>query len=584
MKASTFFGVVHGRSAATRRNVGSSMALAHSLLLACAAALPAWAQPVPPARPANPTTTTTNANAVLPGDTLQWRVQPRDTLIGLGRRLLIDPQRWPELVPLNGLRNGNRLAPGTLLRLPRAWVRAELVAAELVSVAGVVQSRDGTPLAAGALLNEGATLQTGADGNATVRLVDGTVLRLRADSRLGVRESRRYPALQQQRSSVQLEDGRLEVQTPRSSGGQPGFEVHTPQGVLGVRGTEFRAAADGVSSRSMGEVLEGAVSVAGALGAERVGAGFGSVVDASGAVTPPVPLLAAPEPPPAQQLQQRVLVRFEWPAVAGAVAYRGQVARDARFDSVLAELAVPAPPLRLAGLPDGNYVLRLRARDAQGLEGRTAELAFTLKARPEAPLPALPTAGARLRGKVEFRWAANAEATLYRLQVARDAEFLDLVLDRADITAPQASADGLTPGRYHWRLTSLRHAGDAGPPGDALSFEVLATPPAAAPPGAAVDEQGVSLAWPGQPGQQYDIELARDAAFGQTILQRRLSSPGLRFEPPGGGRYHLRLRTIEADGYVGPYSTAQFFDVPPCLRTTLRGCVRASGEPVLTLP
>ncbi|MDP2007116.1 MAG: FecR domain-containing protein [Rubrivivax sp.] len=543
--------------------------LAAPWLLAGSLLTSAWAQPAP---------------AALPADTLEWRVQAGDTLIGLSRRLLTEPQRWPELVRANGLRDANRIAPGSLLRIPRALVRSEAVAAELLSVGGQVQGPGGAPLQAGARLDEGTPLLTGKDGNATVRLVDGTVLRLRADSRLQLRESRRYPGLQQQRSSVQLEQGRVEVQSPRSSGGQPGFEVHTPQGVLGVRGTEFRVAADGAARRTLGEVLEGAVGVAGARGAERVDAGFGSVVDASGAVTPPAALLAPPDLGAAPRLQQRVLVRVEWPALAGAAAYRGQVARDAGFDTVLADIEVMASPLRVANLPDGDYVLRLRARDAQGLEGRAAELAFTLKARPEAPLPAQPVPGARLRGRVDFRWAANPEARLYRLQVARDPAFADTVLDRADLTEPQASAEGLAPGRYHWRLTSLRSATDAGPPGETLGFELLATPPPAAPPGARVDEQGVSLAWPGQPGQLFDLQVARDAGFEQTVLQRRLDSPGLRFDPPGGGRFHVRLRTIEADGYVGPYGAAQFFDVPPCLRTAERACVRANGEPVLTLP
>ena len=92
------------------------------------------------------------------------------------------------------------------------------------------------------------------------------------------------------------------------------------------------------------------------------------------------------------------------------------------------------------------------------------------------------------------------------------------------------------------------------------------------------------LDWPGEPGQQFDLQIARDAGFTQIELSRRLAEPGLSFDPPRGGRYHVRMRTIEADGYVGPYGSGQFFDVPPCLRTSDRACVRASGEPVLTLP
>ena len=555
----------------SRARVALGAGLQRLVLAALCAAWPALAQTLP-AAPASATH-------------FDYLVQPGDTLIGLGRRLLVDPRQWPVLAQDNALSDSNRIRPGRVLRLPLALLRSVSVPASVLSASGQVrQGVSGAAVAGGAEVAEGGQLQTGDDGNATVRLVDGTVLRLRAGSQLGLRESRRFPDLGQVRSSVQLERGRIEVQTPKSSGGQPGFEVRTPQGVMGVRGTEFRVAADAVGQRTLGEVLEGAVSAEGARGLQRVGAGYGSVVNADGSVLPPLALLPVPDLTRLPALQQRVLVRFDFPPLPGAVAYRVQIARDDSFDAVLAEFSLAMPPLRVPGLADGNYVLRLRAQDAQGLEGRHADHRFTLKARPEAPLKAQPAPGARLIGRVDFRWAANTEATLYWLQVARDPAFTDLVVDRRDLAEPSAAADGLAPGVYHWRVTSLRNPQDAGPPGDPSSFELRPTPPVAAPPSSQVDDQGVRLDWPGEPGQQFDLQIARDAGFTQIELSRRLAEPGLSFDPPRGGRYHVRMRTIEADGYVGPYGSGQFFDVPPCLRTSDRACVRASGEPVLTLP
>ena len=516
---------------------------------------------------------------------VEWRVLPGDTLIGIGRRLLVDPRQWPQVARENRVRNVDRIAPGTVLRIPQALVRSEAVPAQVLAVRGAVAAGDGgAAVQAGTALAEGAKLSAGADGNAVVRLVDGSVLRLRSGSELTLRESRRYPGFDQVRSSVRLEKGRVEVQSPRSPGGQPGFEVHTPQGVLGVRGTEFRVAADAAAQRSLGEVLEGAVAAEAARGTQLVKAGFGVVVNTDGSVPPPVPLLPAPDISALPVLQQRVLVRFDWPALAGASGYRAQVASDGEFATVVTDVELAALPLRVPGLPDGRYVLRLRARDAQGLEGRHADHAFTLKARPEAPLPGSPVPGARPVGRVEFRWAVNPEATLYWLQVARDAAFEQLVVNRRDLTGNTLVLSDLPPGNYHWRVTSLRTADDAGPFGDALQFELRPTPPAAPPPTSQVDDQGVRLAWPAQPGQQFDLQIARDAAFAQPLLSQRLTTPGFAFTPPGSGRFHVRLRTIEADGYVGPYGAAQFFEVPNCVRTGAGACVRASGEPVLTVP
>ena len=77
--------------------------------------------------------------------------------------------------------------------------------------------------------------------------------------------------------------------------------------------------------------------------------------------------------------------------------------------------------LLAAELPDGDYVLRVRAIDAQGLEGRDADLRFRLKARPEPPLPSAPAPRAvTVGGRVEFAWAANPQAATYELQLAAE--------------------------------------------------------------------------------------------------------------------------------------------------------------------
>ncbi|MDV7399405.1 hypothetical protein RZS08_48785, partial [Arthrospira platensis SPKY1] len=118
-----------------------------------------------------------------------------------------------------------------------------------------------------------------------------------------------------------------------------GFRIDTPQGVLGVRGTQFRVASEPDAQRSRGEVTEGAVAVSGAAdpadpanAAQRVQAGFGTVVDAGGRVAAPVPLLPPPDLAPLPRLQERVLVRFTVPAQPGVSAWRAQVAGEPRFE------------------------------------------------------------------------------------------------------------------------------------------------------------------------------------------------------------------------------------------------------------
>lgn len=515
-----------------------------------------------------------------------------DTLIGLGRRFLVDPDRWPALQQLNAVRDPRRLPVGSELRIPLSLMRTEPAPAAVAAVRGNVRS-GGAAVVPGQALPEGSDVVTGADGHVTVQLVDGTLLRLRAGTRVRIDESRRVTGADSARSGVKLEQGRVEIEARPARGGQPGFRIGTPQGVLGVRGTEFRVDAD--ASRTRNEVLEGLVAVSGAAaaGEQRVAAGFGTVIDGSGRVAAPSPLLPAPDLSAWPPLQERPLVRLTLPLPAGAVGWRVQVGADERFDALLAELSTDGAELRIAGLPDGRFPMRLRAVAANGLEGRDARTTLTMKARPEPPLPRAPAPRATVMGdKVDFAWAASSDAQRYRLQVARaGAEGVPATMafqaplhDVKDLADLAHTLQPLPPGLYVWRLASVRPDGDQGPFGDSLGFELRALPPAVAPPAPpTVGDQSIRIFWQGLPGQRFDFQLARDEGFTQIVEQRETDRTEVELPLPGAGRFHVRLRARDADGFVGPWSTSQHLEVVPCVRDSGGACMRVEGG-TLQLP
>jgi hypothetical protein len=215
-------------------------------------------------------------------------------------------------------------------------------------------------------------------------------------------------------------------------------------------------------------------------------------------------------------------------------------------------------------IPDGRYELRVRAIDASGLEGRDTRAGFVLKARPEPPFAAAPAPKARtIDETVRLAWTRNATAAGVRLQVADTPDFAQPRVDLKDMDASEARI-ALPLGTHHWRVASLLASGDQGPFSDAQSFTRIA-PPAAPPPAEPTPQaDGLLLRWPAGDlaGSRWQVQVARDAAFAQTVRDETVAEPQLLLRDPPSGAYFLRVKTIDADGFAGPYGQTQQIDVP----------------------
>lgn len=524
-----------------------------------------------------------NAQTAGPADDFVHVVRRGDTVIGISQRLLMEPSQWRRVAQYNRLINPNRIMPSQEIRIPLDLLRATAGTVTVISATGDVKiSGSGKPAAAsvaalGSTLAEGAQVLTGKNGYATLKLADGSTVRVQADSQVQVSKVRNYPDTGILESVFNLVAGRLESLVSKVSGtnAQPRQSIKTRLGSMGVRGTEFRVAMDEPAGQARSEVLEGAVAVAAAdttAEGKRVTAGFGSIVDANKVVSDPVALLGAPRTEGLPTLLERTLLRFPLSGVDGARGYRAQIARDKDFGIVIAEAVVTTPELRFTDIADGNYFLRVRGVDARGLEGQDATHAFRLKARPEPPLISVPVAKGKVRGKeVEFKWSENPEAATYHLQVARDAAFKSLAHENTAVKNTTATVSNLPLGDYFWRVASLRRDGDRGPYGDVAGFTLLAPPAQPEPP--SVGDSEIQFRWSGEPGQKFEFQMADNAQFAKPLMTRNLERPALDLPRPGPGTYFMRFRAIDADGFIGPYSSAQRFSVPPCIMDSNSRCI-----------
>ncbi|KQW01314.1 FecR domain-containing protein [Rhizobacter sp. Root1221] len=497
-----------------------------------------------------------------------YRIARGDTLIGLGHTYLVDPRQWVGLQRLNRITNPYRLVPGSVLRIPMAWVSQRATLAEAAFVKGTATVQHGPagaaePLVAGVTLRAGDVLRTGSDGSATVRFADGTRLIVVPDSAIALTHllAMGKPGIPD--ISMRLLEGTSELRVPPTSAPTRRVEVRTPAVNLGVRGTEFRAGFDPAEQRSRLEVLDGRVAAEGAGRTVPVDAGLGVVVAAGQSVGAPQALPEVPDLASAPARVERVPLRVAWPAVPGAAAYRAQVFAQGAPDSLLLGGVFVAPEARWADLPDGAYVMHVRVRAAGGLEGRDALHPFVLKARPEPPFTLRPVPAARSYGDAAaLEWARVGVAERYRVQVSARPDFAHPLLDRDDVDTARLAVP-LPPGTYHWRVASVAAGGDRGPFGDALSFEQRPVPASPALEAPQAGPGGLVFRWKApDPGQTVHYQVATDAAFTQLVADERASTNEGRIPAPAPGTYHLRARTIDTGGFEGPFGAAQQVDVP----------------------
>lgn len=499
-----------------------------------------------------------------------------DTLIGIADEYLARPADWPRLQRLNRIADPLRLVPGREVRIPAAWLRQTATVAEAVFVRGEVtlQRAPSEPAAAvqtGGTLRAGDVVRTAADSSLALRFADGSRLLIVPNSEVAIVQLLAVGRAARPSLRFRLERGSADAQVVPRPGRDTRFEISTPAVNLGVRGTEFRARVDPQHPVTRTEVLVGSVAVDGSPRASSskrgvgvaVDAGLGVVAEAGLPIPPPQRLIGAPDLSGVAPLIERVPLRLGWAPLRGAQGYHAQIYAADSADQLLLDGVFADASARWADLPDGRYRLRVRALDAHSLEGLDASADFVLNARPEPPFISAPTNGGTAYGAAaELRWARSTAAARYRLQVAASVDFKTPLLDRDDLTATALSVS-LPPGTYHWRVASIAADGDLGPFGDAQSYTQKPEPQSLSlePPQLGAD--GLLFRWTApSPGQRVRFQVATDSAFDKLVLDETTAGTQTVWQAPAPGTYFLRARTIEADGFEGPFGAAQQVDVP----------------------
>ena len=535
-------------------------------------------------------------------------MQAGDTLEGLSQSYFGTPRLWHQLQARNKVKDPRQLQPGSVVWIPVGLLPAESAQVEFVHGDVKVHTAEqgattntsaaaNPPVAAGTMLAEGTRLQVGPDGFVTVRLADGSIVKVSAQSDVQLRQLRRRGRAGSVQSVVEIQRGSVESSVAPSTDASRRFEVRTPRAVTSVRGTRFGVALS-ESGDTTAAVLQGAVAVQSRAAdnpAQHTAAatvlqpGQGLAVQADGTVGSPRSLLPAPDltslPAAVHDLG---LLALNVPGQAGANAYQAIVARDAELTQVLRSGTFANGQLRWKGLDDGQYFISVRAIDAEGIAGLPTTQPLTVKTQPVPPLyqkPAPDAVVSNAGGQLLCTQVAGVR--WYRIQVATQADFNAPVLDESRLDSCTLSVAQLPVGSYFWRAASVRELPgggvDQGPFAAPQPFKLVQQPPALSAQALQADDGGttVSLRWPGQAGQRYRLQLATEMHFEKPVLDTLLDEPQWAASDLAAGTYFLRVQVLDPSGLQGDFSPPRSIRVGTGFSTGWGLPVSdSSGEPV----
>ncbi|MDB5966137.1 MAG: hypothetical protein JWQ72_2637 [Polaromonas sp.] len=444
--------------AARWRHLGRAV-LAAPVLLAC---LPLHAQ----TRPVEPS--------------LPYVVKASDKPIALSREMLVSTQAWNEVAKYNQLKNPALIFPGQKLDIPLRYLKSKASTGKVISAEGDV-TLGGSPMQPGAVIADGSQFKTGANSSAVIELGDGSRIKLLPNSLAQVVTSRDYAMRDASASGsthffsglLRLSSGTLEALASKSAKRATPLQIETPTSLVGVRGTEFRVAFDDpASNAARTEVIEGKVRADNP--AQQSGAdlpmGTGAVVKPAEREVKVVILLPAPDLAATPSEVLKPLGAWPMPVLAGATAYRVQVASDDHFDKIVRDMKIDSgnpAGASLGDLANGNWFARIRGIDAQGLEGfDTVKLIAVKDGQWRVSYSTMSLVG----GQAVLGWVgvqADGQPLAggtFSAVVARD-EALSQVVVNADRAVPgrgpRLALGDLKPGVYYIRLRSALAQGGA---------------------------------------------------------------------------------------------------------------------------
>lgn len=478
-----------------------------------------------------------------------YTVRPGDSLEGISSRLLGSARDQDDLVSYNNISTHQPLVPGETLKVPLDWLDRSPKPARATSVTGNVfvyphLETERRHLRVGDRLNVGDEVRT-TNGQAVIKLADGSVLQLERQSRLTFDRLTQYGRSGMADTRMNLERGRINTEVEPFEHRGSRFEIETPSAVAAVRGTQFS-----LESRREGtilEVREGEVWFGDGQDQKAVHAGYSAFQGADGEQSL-APLDAGPDIQTEGTSISSMPMDIRWEGSPEAGSYRVRLF-DRDTGQWLISKEVRNSRINLDQLDNGEYRLNVASIGARNRHSEISTLDFVVNRQAHPAELAAPANQATVDGGTPaFRWKRQDEDAEARIEVARTAAFEDIVaasdwgrMETARLNQP------LEPGQYHWRVVTRKGNASTATSdvrrftmgGELADARIISTN--------SIDNR-VNLYWNRvDQAQGYRLQLARDETFNDIVREMTVEKTETRVQLEPGQRYHVRVKGLATD-------------------------------------